>query len=317
VTQWQSLIGMNGLGDNLHMRAVVRQKLARGPLILCTPWPSVYHDLVGDNLKLAQRPTTLRTQAKNALREVLRYELPALPATRTAQRVWYTGADVRRHGSVLAAMMVATGTDIGTADFRLPVPDAWHARLEARLLGWPFLPMLVYRPLIERTEWMGCRARNPDHDAYAQIFDAIRRRFFVVSVADLAPGREWLVGQRVPADIEFHRGELVFEELAALFQRAALVFSSPGFSTILAQAVGTPSVCVFGGYENSSSFSAGARFAPYLGIDPVEPCSCFQHHHPCRKAIDIPRAIDRVHRFIEEHRIDSYAGAVGAHAADD
>lgn len=295
---WEAIIGMNGLGDNLHQRAIVRQKMARVPILLSTPWPCVYHDLVGEHLKLALRPTTLRTQAKNTTREVDRYDLTSLPFTYVQHRIWYQGEEVRARGSVLAAMVANAGCDMATADFRLPVPEAWQALLDKRLGRWrPLLPILVYRPLVERTEWGGCAGRNPDFDAYNQIFQSIRKHYFVVSVADLVPGVEWIASPPIAADVEFHRGELVFEELAALFQRASLVFCSPGFAVILAQAVGTPVICTFGGYENSSSFSAGAKFAPYLGIDPIEPCSCFNHKHVHRKTIDIPRAIERAQEF--------------------
>jgi hypothetical protein len=271
-------------------------------VVLSTPWPCVYHDLVGDQLVLAMRPTTLRTQAKNTAREAKQYDLLALPPTRQQCRVWYAGSDVRRHGSILAAMLANTGCSLATADFSLPVPTAWHLRMEARLRGWqPLLPILVYRPLVERTEWAGCKGRNPDFDAYFRIFNAVRKYFFVVSVADLVPDREWVVGRPVVGDLEFHRGELVCEEMAALFQRATLVFSSPGFAPLLAQAVGTPSVCIFGGHESSMTIQHGARHAPTLGIDPIEPCDCFDHKHQHRKAIDITRAIARVESFVHMH----------------
>jgi hypothetical protein len=312
--------------------SLVRQKMEKGKVILSTPWPCIYHDLVGERLKLAHRVTTLRTQAKNVVREASRYDLPGLPLTRVQQRIWYAGADVRQHGSILAAILANTGCSLATADFSLPVLPAWHLRLEQRLAGWDGrLPILVYRPLVERTEWFGCRGRNPDFDAYYKIFQALRPYFFVVSVADLVPGREWLVGRPVLTDAEFHRGELTFEDMAALFRLASLVYASPGFAPLLAQAVGTPGVCVFGGHESSMTIKDGARHAPTLGIDPIEPCDCFDHKHDHQKAIDIPRAIARTQRFIEEHHARRTApaqtstprtanprpAAVGTAAADD
>src|SRR3546814_2604756 len=84
-----------------------------------------------------------------------------------------------------------------------------------------------------------------------------------------------------------HRGELDFETIAALTKKAGLMFSSPGFAVILAQSVGTPSVCVFGGYEAGYSFSAGAQWAPHLAIEPVNACDCFLHNHSCDKRIDL------------------------------
>jgi len=290
---------MHGLGDNLHQRAVLRQLMAREPVYLETSWPCAYRDLAGPRLHLLAKPSGLRTQAKNARREAAAFS-HARPEGRSV-RVWYAPDDVRRHGSVLAAMCANTETSFEAADFRLPVPDAWRQRATTWIAKWrPTKPLLLYRPLNERTEWTGCRARNPDHAAYAALVRSIRDRFFVVSVADLDPGKEWMVGDDIGADVECHRGELEFETLAALAAQAALVVSSPGFAIILAQAVGTSSVCIFGGYENAQSFAGGARHAPYLGIEPISPCQCFRHDHACDKRIEFPAAIARLRAFTDE-----------------
>lgn len=293
--------GMHGLGDNLHQRAVLRQLLPAGRIWLETPWPSVYHDLVGDRLALVDKGSVLRTQAKNAKREVGRFSRETAPAAarRRPLQVSYSPELVRQHGSVLAAMSAHCGVQPG--DFTLPVPQAWRERAARWLAQWaPQKPLLVYRPLVERAEWGGCPARNPDHESYAQLVASIRARYFVISVADLQPGAEWAVGLDIGADVELHRGELDFETIAALTQAAALVISSPGFAVILAQAVGTPVCCIFGGYENAASFSAGSRYAPYLGIQPINPCQCFSHRHGCDKRIDMPAALRRLEDFANE-----------------
>lgn len=290
--------GMQGLGDNLHQRAIIRQLIEREAVFLETPWPSAYHDLVGERLKLIARPFGLRTQKKNAAREAHLYH-PREPVKCKTLRVWYTADDVKRSGSVLGAMLKNCDCDTAKADFRLPLQPQWRGRALELMAQWKTLkPIMLYRPLNERTEWKGCPARNPDHTAYAQLFEAIRDRYFVVSVADLQPKVEWLVGTPIKADATFHAGELPFETLAALTERASLVYSSPGFAVILAQAVGTPAVCVFGGYEDSHSFAGGARFSPYLGIDPINPCQCWSHAHACDKRIDLPSALQRLQAFV-------------------
>lgn len=292
--------GMHGLGDNIHQRAIIRQLMQRKPVYLETPWPSIYHDLVGDCLKLVPKATVLRTQAKNAAREASRYTAPVMPWTPMQVRVWYTGEDVRRYGSIFAAMVRNAGCDMATADFRLPVLEVWQAQRYAITGPLPAKPIMVYRPLVERTEWQGCRGRNPNIEAYYQILSSIRDHFFIVSIADLVPDTEWISGISIDADLELHRGELTFEAMAALFEMADLVFASPGFAPLLAQAVGTPSITVFGGHESSMTIKDGARFAPTLGIDPIEPCNCFNHQHAHKKAIDVPRAVAHVRTFVEE-----------------
>lgn len=301
--------GMHGLGDNLHQRSIVREFLKRGEVWLETPWPSVYHDLEG--LHLVRPRTTLRTQAKNAQREAAKYERQYRGGAATL-KVWYRPHEVRRHGSVLAAMSASCGVTLG--DFTMPVPESWRAQALSHIPGWDGVkPLLFYRPLVERTEWGGCGARNPDREAYAQILESLRDAFYVVSIADLVPGKEWIVSQPIGADTELHAGELSFEALAGMASLASLVYCSPGFAVILAQSVGTPSICVFGGYENSTSFAGGAQFAPYLGIDPVKPCDCFSHSHACQKHIDIQAAKERARTFIDRHcaqsRIDQAVAA--------
>jgi hypothetical protein len=295
------MASMHGMGDNLHQRALVRLLMQEQVVYLDgSPWPSIYHDLVGPRLQLVRPPAvTLRTQAKNAQREAALYQCDRAPRQVQLRRTWYRAADVTQAGSVLGAMALTMGVR-GELDFRMPVPMAWHQQLDARIY-LPNRPILLYRPLIERTEWGGCASRNPDFMAYRAVLALLRDQFFVVSVADLVPGKEWLADYPAPADLELHSGELTFEMLAALTRRAAVVLSSPGFAVPLAQAVGTPVICVFGGYENSSSFSVGARYTPYLGIDPIEPCSCFSHTHMHRKTIDLPAALARVQNFVDRN----------------
>lgn len=293
--------GMHGLGDNLHQRALLRQLMARHEVILESSWVAPYVDLVGQGLKIIRKATPLRTQSKNAAREAKSFWTGPLPAGIRHMPVWYRPEEVRRHGSVLAAMCKATGCDYATADFRLAVPDAWLRRADALIASFGATkPLLIYRPLVERTEWSGCAARNPDHAGYAALFEAIRDRFFVVSLADLVDKVEWMVGKPVAADASFHQGELDFEIMAGLFARAALVFCSPGFAVILAQAVGTPVICTFGRYERATSFSAGARFSPTLGIEPINPCDDFRHDDIRDKSIDLAGATGRAALFASQ-----------------
>ncbi len=289
--------GMHGMGDNLHQRAIMRELARSNDVWLETPWPCLYGDL---GIHLIRPETRLRTQAKNAAREADRFDPGPAPSGARTLRVSYPPESVRRCGSVLAAMSEQCRVPVG--DFRLPVPDDWLARADALISSWGTdKPILIYRPLVERTEWGGCAARNPDRDAYKAVFDAIRPQFFVVSVADLKKGQEWMTSHAISADAQYHAGELDVEVLAGLFRRAALVYTAPGFAVVLAQAVGTPVVSIFGGYEDSSSFSAGAKFSPYLGIDPVHPVRDFRHNDRVNKALDVPAAIGRALEFIHEN----------------
>lgn len=312
--------GMLGLGDNLHQRAVVRQMMARDREVwLESPWVAPYHDLIDRGLKVVRRQTALRTQSKNAERELHRFHAGPVPAESTHARVWYTADMVRSAGSIVGAMCQAARVDPRHADFRLPVPHGWFVGvsdvLDARARDGR--PLLVYRPLTVRNEWPAA-ARNPDPAAYATLFAAIRERFFVVSVADIAEAHEWIISEPVRADVTCHHGELVFEALAALFTSAAVVFSASGFAPVLALAVGAPVITVFGGVESSAAYDT--RHGRFCGIDTIAPCLCLSSRCPgpginprlarfrtryrrplkvCDKVIDVPRAMQTIAEFLD------------------
>lgn len=293
------IVGLHGLGDNLHQRSIVRAYLAKGREVwLETPWPQVYHDLAGPKLKLVDKGSSLRTQAKNARLNRHDFTRQRPPPSVDVLRQNYPPQVVRDTGSVLGAMSKVAGVPVG--DFRLPIPKAWREKADAWIRLWkPDKPLMICRPLVERTEWGGCKARNPIHGHYMDLLHFIRRDFFVVSVADLVAGKEWLAGDKefIPG-AECHAGELDFETLAALTEMAALVFTSPGFAAVLGQAVGTPTVVVSGGYEDGTSFSAGAALTPTLAIAPINACNCFRHDHDCPKEIDMPKALAQLSGFI-------------------
>src|SRR3546814_12441665 len=53
---------MHGLGDNLHHRPHLLHLMQSHAVWLETTWPCIYHDLVGDRLKLLSTGPRLRTQ---------------------------------------------------------------------------------------------------------------------------------------------------------------------------------------------------------------------------------------------------------------
>jgi len=293
--------GMMGLGDGVYQRAIIRQLLPHYTVFLKTPWPAIYHDMPAVTLVDPQQ-TGLRTQLKNAQREQAKYR-PLPPGVTQSMRIWYTRTGIQKYGSLPAAQVGHASETfpicrVGGADFRLPVPAQWQERARA-IVGQTTKPLLVYRPLTVRTEWGSAGQRNPDADAYAQLLAAIRDRYFVVSVADLEDGKEWLVGPSVQADLELHGGQLDVEALVGLFSIAGLVFAAPGFAIAMAQAVGVPSVIVFGGHESSASYCRATTLAPALLIDPIRPCDCFHAGHACDKRIDVPVARQRLIEFVD------------------
>ena len=288
--------GMQGLGDNLHQRAIVRELMDKGEVFLQTPWPSVYYDF--DGIKLLPPVTQLRTQAKNANRERSKYTSQK-PNGVKPTKVWYSHDEVRQFGSFLGAMCAGFG--VKNRDFSYPISPEMSKKAHKFLtkIGCD-KPLLVYRPLVERTEWVGSSARNPDAKAYYELIKAIKDQYFVLSVADLQHNIEWAVSKDINADYEAHKGELEFEMLAALMSMASLVFCSPGFALILAQAVKSPLVAVFGGHESARLYDHENKTD--LLISPKNPCECFSKTHPCDKRIDLDYWMPKLKEFANDYQ---------------
>jgi hypothetical protein len=293
---------MHGLGDNIHQRAVIRALLKREySIALETSWPCVYHDLP---VRFIRKPVALRTQLKNAAREAAKFA-PTPPShhTNNAIQISYNRSSVGS-GTILQAMFTAAGIggDYADADYTLPIPWEWDDALTNKIGQPPVTPkpLMIYRPLVMRPEWRGSGLRNANPDQYAELITMVRDSFFVVSVADLEANREWIVGPQLIPDVSLNHGELSFETMAALFSRAAVVFTSSGFPAILGPAVRVPTISIQGGFEPSSWHADGAKFAPYLGIDPINPCICATSActKMCAKTLDMPVARQRVAEFL-------------------
>lgn len=293
------VVGMHGMGDNIHQRAILKNLTASREIWLETSWPQIYWDM--PELHLVNKGTNLRTQLKNSAAHAAVFDRKPMPQNPRPEclRIFYKVENVIKAGSILGGMLDLIQMKLPQPDYALPIRADWAAKADALIARLkPTKPILLYRPLIERREWDGCAARNPDHAAYAELVSAIREDYYVVSIADLAAGKEWAVGSDIKADAEFHAGELDFETVAGLCARASLVYGSPGFVVVLGRSLQVPTVCVFGGYEDSRSFTLGA--GAYLGIDTIRPCMCFQHHHGCTKTIDIPTATTKIKDFSRE-----------------
>jgi len=303
--------GMHGLGDNLHQRAILRVLMEDRAVILETSWACTYHDLLDEGLRIVRRPVALRTQLKNAEREASKFsDIKTLTLQHCARmKIMYQSGVIRTLPSrtILEAMFKAAGIQhrYKDADFRFPIKPAWHQAADAIISTWrTSKPIMLYRPLVERPEWRGSIIRNANPRDYNLLVESIKDRFFVVSVADLAQGREWIAGgPALKPDIAFHSGELVFEMLAALASRASLVWTSSGFGSVLGPAVSTPTISIGGGYEPAIWHADGGKFSPYLGIDPIHPCECGTSscRKPCTKDVDVPRARELILPFLDAH----------------
>ncbi len=295
------LTGMLGIGDNIHLRAVLRELKKVYSVKLETLQISMYYDLVDQYLELI--PFT-HSNIKPRIRESMFKDLATkdyvkLPAHR--HRVTYR--DINKHGSILASQFAFCNLKMPVKpDFSLPIHPDWNEKLDKLMKNWKIdKPLMIYRPIILNTVWPRPN-RSPEPGAYNFLYRSLRDKFFVVSVASLKDKQEWIVGTQQNVDIELNNGQLDFETMAALFARADLVFGNAGFAPVLAQAVGTPVICVYGGNESSKTTnSVGVHLAPSLFIEPDKPCDCHRSNHDCDKRITLPPALKRIQEFVDEH----------------
>jgi SAM-dependent methyltransferase len=306
-----ALLSMYGMGDCLHQRAVVRELMKTHRVELQTYYTAMYHDLEAEGLKV----TLVSGKLDPRIRDRGNGEGNRKPSRQFDRKIGYDHAATKRHGTLLAAMFGSVGLALPERpDFSLPVKWEWRQSAWALMdkLGHPMdvshagnkqfatvngKPLMIYRPIVINGTWP-CPSRSPDAAAYAALYGAIREKFFTVSVCDLTQKGEEIVGGEQPADLKLHRGEAAFETLAGLFAEAALVFGNAGFTPILAQAVGTPNIVVYGGNESFRFTNiVGKHLAPTLPIEPAKPCECFERHHHCDKTIDLADALPKVEAF--------------------
>lgn len=304
---------MLGIGDNIHIRAAVREWAKTHFVHIEAPQVTLFHDFIAaGEAAVYLRDTNLHAQKRQLERERHLFT-PGRPPPQAVRRlIGYNKPEVDRWGTITRAVVGQAGLEPPEKpDFSLPVPEAWRTKARDLVALWDIggKPFLIYRPITLRQEWDSAH-RNADPDAYAAIFASIRERFFVVSIADLAHHKETIVGTEQEADIKLHQGELDFETMAALFKRADLIFSPAGFAPVLAQAVGTASIPIYGRRESFATTEVGgAHLAPTLGIDPDETCDCHSLAHRCtqcrpakspKKHITLPPAIEKVRMFVDQ-----------------
>lgn len=261
------LKGMQGLGDNIYQRAVVRELTVVHDIWLETPWPELYADLP---IHCVRVETQLRTQAKNVAR---RTEWAVPPRELKPRQITYSGAD----GSQLEGLCAALGVKADRLTFDLPpLPEQDRE------------PYIVIRPATVRTEWPA-EARNPLPEYLAMAAETLRRHFRIVSVADLSPGAEWPVLPLPYADETYHAGELGVEELLALIAGAAGVVGGVGWLVPAAVAARVPMFLIYGGWGRSNG--PARIFDRRMDVSLIEQaipdrfCGCGNRNHACDKRI--------------------------------
>ena len=253
--------GMMGLGDNLFERPFI--KALPKPLYLSTPWPFIFHDIPGVHFIRPQ--TNLRTQAKN----IARHDTWTMPPTRQPTRQIRYGAE-----GIIPGMIASFGVMPGAFDLP-PLPASPESG-----------PYVVVRPATVRSEWRA-DTRNPDPDYIAiATWEAQKRGYKVISVADLEDGKEWIVGVPPGCDVQYHNGELPVEQLLALVKGAAAVIGGIGWIVPACLAAKVPAWIICGG---QGGFNSPKQICPdgstITFAVPDNFCRCKLKQHNCDKRI--------------------------------
>lgn len=192
-------------------------------------------------------------------------------------RIGY-GAAALAQGSIINAMR----QQFNVASPLFNLPDFGQSPVRSRR------PIALIRPVTVRREWLN-QARNPEPAYIAQAARVLRKHFFVVSVADLADGEEWLIGEPPEADLILHNGELSVTQILALADKASVALGGVGWIVPAAICYGTPLYVVQGG--------CGGHNASHIITDPsmnlrrvgwAQPdnyCMCNKMAHGCSKRI--------------------------------
>lgn len=252
---------MKGLGDNVYQRAFI--KALPKPVYLDTPWPEIYSDMPGVHFIRPQ--TTLRTQAKN----IARHADWIMPPGRQPTRQIRYGAE-----GIIPGMIAAFGIMPGEFDLPPLPPSPADGKY------------VVVRPATVRSEWRA-DTRNPDPEyIITAAAEAKARGYRVISVADLADGVEWMVGDSPYADVRYHHGELPVEQLLALVKGAAAVIGGIGWIVPASLAAKVPAWIICGGQGgfNAPELICPAKSTITFAV-PDNFCRCKLKQHNCDKRI--------------------------------
>ncbi len=261
------LKGMQGLGDNIYQRSIVRNM---GETYLITSWPQIYSDL--PNVYPIRPQSRLRTQTKNFRRGDLRFYPP--PYAVQPARWAYDN-----QGTILESLERNGHAPMGAFD--LPRVQPWN--------GPGTTPYIVVRPATIRSEWRAA-ARNPIpeyiHRAAKRMADL---GYWIISLADVDGIHEVFDGLVPFAHERFDKGQLQIEQVMSLVQGAAGVISGVGFMAPMCLAYKTPLLLIYGGWGAHHGpqriFDSRLDTSRIIQAVPDAFCMCANRDHKCDKRI--------------------------------
>lgn len=273
---------MEGMGDTIFQRPLIRQLIAENPgtpVYVASSWPELLEDIPHAGFVYPAR-TTLRTQRKNSARQDrTRWVKPPSPHKHCRPRYMLASAKIDRQ--TIMAELARSMNLRADAPLTLDLPDFGPSPVAGRYA--------LVRPVTHRREWLNS-ARSPRPEYVVRAAELLRAAGYqIVSVADVDGSLEWLEEPAPVADVRFHHGELGIRELMALTQHAGVVVGGVGWIMPAGVAAKVPTVIIGGGN--------GEHNAPWIITDPrmdlsryrhllPDPyCECARREHACTKEI--------------------------------
>lgn len=272
--------GMHGLGDNIMQRPFIRAAAKRFNVYLETPWPELYADI--ERVFPVRANSQLRTQAKSEALSQMTWHRPI----GRRHRLNYGPQDLARSNIWRA---LDRKMSLGDVPFVLDLPTL--PRVDIDTGG---KPLAVVRPVTARAEWLN-EARNPLPGYVNAIAEELALTHYVVCIADLKDGEEWLEGPLPFCDLALVRGELTSLEALSLVASADVVIGGVGWILPAALAARRAAFIVLGGMgaHNGPERLTDAEWVPSGRVGFAMPdtyCLCDQKSHQCNKRItDIGR----------------------------
>jgi hypothetical protein len=279
---------MHGLGDNIYQRAhlisaAAAHKAQGHTVYLSTPWPELFADI--ENLKCVRPKSRLRTQKINEDASAYPWFEGDLRREPTV-RLQYSPEDLARGISILKSL----GRHFPRT---APAPMSLPAELTQR--RWRLStsrPIAFIRPPTIRSEWRN-EARPCRPEYLAMIAERLMDTHYVISVADLVEGQEWLAdGMEMPCHLRLDRGELSAMQMLDMARRASVIVGPVGWIAPFGIASARPTFVVLGGQaaHNSPVVIAPDGAGPgKLGFGmPDRLCNCANMRHQCDKTIADP-----------------------------
>lgn len=272
------ITSMHGLGDNIYQRPHVKALADQGEVYIDTSWPEIYANIGGINF--IKPSTNLRTQKKSYEKSQTRWVNDVESYDRHV-KFGYGGN--LRSTCIPDTMKAASGVANPPP---MDLPNFGESPIKSTK------PIAFVRPVTERREWHNS-ARNPRPEYIAEAIDILCRTHFIVSVADVEDGAEWLAGSdggASYADVRFEKGELSIRQMLALFQNSDIIVGGMGWILPGAIAAKKKALIIGGGQLGHNHIDKVT--APYIDKSliryalPSNPCHCVDMRHNCDKAID-------------------------------